>query len=104
MENMPDILKLDISGNPTDWIKYDAAAYYYAKDLVVWDFGEAEILLRGGISQKTGAQSKLNIKPIICVRGEGTGKRYHARPRLTKKSLFSRDRHICAYCSRPFFN
>lgn len=102
MDQLPDILKLDLSGNPTDWIKYDAAAYYYAKDLVVWDLGEDDILLRGGISQATGVQSKLNIKPIICVRGDGMGKRFNSRPRLTKKSLFARDRHICAYCGGKF--
>ena len=102
MEHLPKILKLDIGGNPTDWISYEQAAYYYTKDLVLWDLGEDGYDLRGGISQATGMQSKLNIRPIICVTGDSAGKRFHATPRLTKKGLFARDRNICAYCGQKF--
>ena len=102
--SVPFILTLDMAGNPHQWINHEDAAYYYAKGLVAWDFGES-CTLHGGTSRITQQQSTLNMSSIIAIKGKMLKaeqmQRYN-KPTLTNKSLFGRDRHLCAYCGDVF--
>ena len=97
-----DILALDIAGTPVRWIGPETAAMYYASGKIAWELGDAPIHLRGGIN-RLGVQSGLSIAPIVAVRGGvGTGdyamRKLATAPRVSRRLLFARDRHLCAYC------
>lgn len=105
LEQLPQVLQLDVAGNPNKWITYERSAYYYAKGLVAWSMGEVEYSLRGGTNAKTGQRSTLTINTIIAVKGEMNEKRMRMMslvPQLTNKALFRRDWNICAYCGEEF--
>jgi hypothetical protein len=99
---MVQILGLDSSGSPADWLSVEKAAYYVAKGAVAWDLGETCVTLRGGMNSGTGEQSILELKPIICINGPFHTDRPHKSPPLTRAALFRRDLHICAYCGEQF--
>ena len=101
-----DILALDIAGTPVRWIGAETAAGYYASGKIAWELGDAPIHLRGGIN-RVGLQSGLRIAPIVAVcsgRFDNGGSPEYAvrklgsQPRLSRRLLFARDRHLCAYC------
>lgn len=98
----PLILQLDAAGNPSRWINYEQAAYYYVKDLVLWSIGEDGMRLNGGMSRMTGTRSFLDMSTIIAVRGELDTKHLFRPPVLTNRSLFRRDQNLCAYCGNEF--
>lgn len=99
VKNLPLILALDVAGQPRRWITYHDSCYYYAKDLVAWSMGEQDMTLYGGTSRMTGEQSTLTMNTIIAVRGHVNAKALaHHRVPLTNKTLFRRDRNVCAYC------
>lgn len=104
MRQLPNILQLDIAGNPTRWINYEDSAYYYAKDLVGWSMGEVDFTLYGGTSRMTGEQSTLKMNTIIAIRGKVNPRQFahNNRVPLTNRSLFRRDQHVCAYCGNIF--
>ena len=97
------ILALDSAGAPNRWIDVEAAAHYYAKQLVAWTVGEHEWILRGGVSRSTGQRSMLRLNSIIAVLGKDFMVRNYDRvPSIAKAMLFARDRHVCAYCGARF--
>lgn len=100
MKTKPLILQLDSAGNPTKWIDYEKAAYYYTKDLISWEAGSNEITLNGGVSRITGNRSRLAINSIVAVAGKV--KSNHRAPSLDNRVLFRRDLGICTYCGRSF--
>lgn len=104
MQELPLVLHLDVNGNPLRWITYEDSACYYAKNLVAWSMGEATITLRGGTNAKTGKQSTLTMDTIIAVHGKMNTKQLSINTLvpLTNKTLFRRDRHVCAYCGDVF--
>ena len=91
-----NVLALDSSGLPRAWVNFEDAICYHAKDQVVWSLGDTIATFRGGI-QKDGTQSVLETKSIIAVRGNVTLDKI-GRVTLTNRTLFGRDRHMCAYC------
>ncbi len=97
---MADILRLDSSGHPLQWIGQEEAAIYYAKGMVGWTLGEPFRVLHGGRNRITGLRSYLDIHPVISVRGT-PWTRFRVPP-LTNAALFRRDGHLCLYCGRPF--
>lgn len=97
-----DILQLDVSGRPQSWISPREAAVIYALDGVAWTLGETQLVLRGGIQQATGLQSRIEVHPIIAVRGSIPRRAWRQVPALSNPKLFARDRHICAYCGKQF--
>lgn len=97
------VLALDISGIPRQWISYDAAITYHAKNAVAWALGEVVAKYRGGI-QNDGTMSYIETQSIIAVKGHGFNPHKHAMVALSNKTLFGRDRHICAYCGGHFPN
>lgn len=98
----PQILQLDIAGNPCRWITYENAAYYYAKDLVAWTVGTEGYTIYGGHNRITLSRSFMELNTIIAVKGEMADKHLFRTPTLTNKALFRRDQNICAYCGHDF--
>jgi hypothetical protein len=99
----PAILLLNRGGEALKWINYQTACYYYAKHKVIWALGEHSIVLRGGINAKTGKQSVLTMNTIIAVNNDISPSKYRKNnPTLSNKTLFERDRNICAYCAGTF--
>jgi hypothetical protein len=79
------ILALDSAGAPNRWIDVEAAAHYYAKQLVAWSIGEHEWVLRGGVSRSSGLRSLLRLNSIIAVAGkEFMVRNYDRVPSITK--------------------
>ena len=97
-----DVLQLDVSGRPQAWIPPREAAILYACDAVAWTLGSAFQVLRGGIQRTTGLQSRIELHPIVAVRGTIPSRAWRLTPAITNPKLFSRDRQICAYCGRHF--
>ena len=97
------VLALDISGVPRAWVTHDEAISYYAKDLVAWAMGDVVAKYRGG-TRRDGSQSYLEAASIIAVKGHGFDFNKHNKVVLTNRTLFARDRNICAYCGNHFAN
>jgi hypothetical protein len=95
------VLALDIGGTPRQWISHDNAIVYHAKGAVAWSLGEVIAKYRGGI-QNDGTESYLETPSIIAIRGNGFNPARNGKVALTNKTLFGRDRHICAYCGDHF--
>ena len=97
------VLALDISGVPRQWISSDDAITYHAKHAVAWSLGSIVARYRGGI-QADGRQSYLETPSIIAIRGHGFNPQKHAKVGISNRTLFGRDRYICAYCGKHFAN
>lgn len=92
-----EVLQLDISGRPQAWISAREAACIYATQGVAWTLGETFVVLRGG-TQRSGQPSRIELHPIVAVRGHVPSRAWRQAPALTNPKLFARDRHVCAYC------
>ena len=99
--NHPLILQLDSSGQPQKWIDWQTACIYSAKELIAWSLGEIEFTFYGGKSRLTGEQSTIKTASIIAVKG-GSNKKAYRVPALSNRTLFRRDKHVCAYCGHVF--
>ena len=95
-----DVLQLDVSGRPQAWISPQDAATLYVCDAVAWTIGEPCLVLRGGIQRVSGRQSRVDVHPIIAVRGAVPSRAWRQVPALANPKLFARDRHVCAYCGQ----
>lgn len=104
MRELPLVLQLDQAGNPQCWINHEKAAYYYTKDLIAWTPNAEDFTLVGGINAASMRQSKLTMETIIAVRGKVTGRQIEIMNKvpLTNRTLFRRDRHLCAYCGQNY--
>jgi len=95
------ILRLNMAGQPIEWLDWQEAVCLYARDLVSWSLGEVIKEVRGGCSRMTGERSKMPLPSIIACAGE-----HLARPRssypLSNPALFARDSNLCMYCAQPF--
>lgn len=97
-----NILALDVSGVPRQWINFEQAILYHAKKQVAWTLGDVVAKYRGG-TQADGTESYLESPSIIAIKsGEGFNPSKYGRVVLTNKTLFARDRHVCAYCGGHF--
>ncbi len=97
-----EVLQLDISGRPQAWISAKEAAVIYASDGVSWTLGDAFFVLRGGMQRRTGLQSRIEVHPIIAVKGSVPSRAWRQTPALSNPKLFARDRGMCAYCGHRF--
>ncbi len=95
------ILRLNLAGQPIEWLDWQAAVCLYARELVVWNLGEVAHKIHGGHSRITGKQTVIDLPSIIACGGGQL-----ARPRttypLSNSALFARDKHLCLYCTRQF--
>ena len=97
-----DVLQLDISGRPQAWISPREAAVLYACDAVAWTLGDTFHTLRGGTQRNTGLQSRIELHPIVAVKGAMPSRAWRQAPALSNPKLFARDRYLCAYCGHRF--
>lgn len=82
---------------------YKEYAIQAAKSNILWSMGKYEITLRGGTNARTGQRSKLVIDTIVALDNDTSPFSYIKEvPTLSNKSLFERDRNICAYCGNHF--
>jgi 5-methylcytosine-specific restriction endonuclease McrA len=73
-----------------------------AKDKILWSLGNPIATYRGGYNND-GVRSVIETPPIIAITGtEFAKQKRFPKVILTNNSLFSRDRHICAYCGGKF--
>ena len=97
----PKILRLNLAGQPIEWLNWQEAVCLYARELVVWTLGATIHEVQGGISRLTGERSLVELPSIIACGGERM-----ARPRanypLSNSALFARDNFLCLYCAREF--
>ena len=100
---MSHVLALDASGLPRKWINYEDAITYYAKGMVIWSLGETIATFRGGL-QNSGKISIIETASIIAIKGKGFNIEKVGKVVLSNKTLFARDRHLCAYCGNKFNN
>jgi hypothetical protein len=97
--HLPLILALNKAGEPMHWIDYEDCAYYKAKGKILWTMGQYEVILRGGTNAKTGEQSRLILDSIVAINYDKSPTKHRkVTPSLTNKTLFERDRCLCAYC------
>lgn len=99
------VLRVDPSGMPLDWVSYQEAVKFYFLDKVLYSCGKPLYHLRGGINAITGQQSTLEIYSIIATISEnvnGHERLYSYTPPLTNQTLFARDARICMYCGEAF--
>ncbi|MBC6428768.1 MAG: HNH endonuclease [Cellvibrionales bacterium] len=95
------ILRLNIAGQPVEWVHWQTAVTLYVRDVVAWSLGDTVRRVRGGVNRASGQQTVIALPSIIASNGERL-----ARPRTTyplnNKTLFARDGHLCMYCGGPF--
>ena len=97
------VLALDISGIPRQWISNDDAISYWATESVAWSMGEVVAKYRGG-TQNDGTESYLESPCITAIKGRAFNPQKHKQVALSNKTLFGRDRNVCAYCGGHFPN
>ena len=94
------ILRLNLAGQPIEWIDWQGAVCLYARDLVAWSLGDVVQRVVGGVSRLTGKRSIIELPSIMACGGNRL-----ARPRssfpLTNQALFARDNYLCMYCAAP---
>jgi 5-methylcytosine-specific restriction endonuclease McrA len=100
---MASILALDVTGVPRQWICHDDAISYHATNSVAWSMGEVVARYHGGFN-RDGSNSYLESTSIIAIKGHGFNPQKHAMVALSNKTLFGRDRNLCAYCGQHFAN
>ena len=100
-DRIPRILRLNIAGQPVDWVTWQDAVCLYARDLVIWTVGDPLVTIRGGHSRLDGATSAVDIHSIIACDGRVVSRASHVPP-LTNQALFKRDGNTCLYCGNPF--
>ena len=93
-----EVLQLDMSGRPQAWVSSRESAAIYACDGIAWTLGDPFFVLRGGTQRRTGLQSRIEVHPIIAVRGAVPSRAWRQTPALSNPKLFARDRCVCAYC------
>ncbi len=93
------VLGLDQAGTPHSWLDVEHAAMHYAKGHVAWEAGNSLVTLHGGTNARTLKRSELVINSIISVHGDDYfSKNYDSTISISRRMLFKRDRHMCAYC------
>ncbi|WP_444887211.1 HNH endonuclease [Microbulbifer sp. JMSA008] len=94
------ILRLNLAGQPLDWLTWQEASCLYVRDLVTWSLGGIVQRVRGGFN-RNGERSALDLASIIACGGARMA-RPRNRPPLTNRALFFRDVHTCLYCGSIF--
>ena len=102
-ERIPRVLRLDLSGQPVDWVSWQEAVCLYAREIVVWTIGDPFLRIRGGHSRVDSEMSLVGIHSIIACDGRVVPKA-HSIPPLTNKALFGRDRNVCLYCGKRYID
>jgi len=97
----PNVLKLDVSGVPEDWITPREAAELIAKDMMAWSLGDVVDTFHGGVN-RNGLRTVIEIPSIVAVNGTSNVSLLDIPAGVTREKLFIRDRNMCAYCGDIF--
>jgi 5-methylcytosine-specific restriction endonuclease McrA len=100
--NSTRVLSLDAAGRILDWISWQDAVCLYVRDAVAWTLGDPCLTVHGGHNRQLGAQSRIELHPIVASRGHCHDHAIDPAPALTNVALFSRDRYLCMYCGTRF--
>lgn len=95
------ILRLNLAGQPVEWLHWRQGVCLYARDLVCWTLGGIVRQVKGGKSRLTGDRSVIKLPAIIACGGERLTP-IRVRPPLTNQALFHRDNFQCLYCGNYF--
>jgi len=101
------VLRLDVSGMPLEWIDYRDAVRLYHTRQVAYSCGTLLYRLRGGINAASGNRSIIDVNSIIATQGNThvLGKvRDNYTPPLNNHTLFKRDSYLCLYCGQHFLS
>ena len=101
MKNSPLILRLDVVGQPVQWIPWQEAVVLDCRAMIAWSAGDTQFTFHGGTSRVTGLRSTATVSSIIAVKGrfqDGMGG--DVVPPLRNRDLFLRDAYMCMYCGR----
>ena len=96
------LLSLDSSGRILDWMSWQDAVCLYVRGAVAWTLGDPCLTIHGGMNRLNGAQSLIDLHPIVASRGRARQTVIDPAPALTNAALFSRDRMLCMYCGDHF--
>lgn len=99
----PRILRVNVAGQPVEWLHWQEAVGLYARDLVIWTLGDPVMKIRGGFSRVLQAQTVLQLHSIIACDGHIVHS-LRSTPPLTNRALFRRDANICMYCGNAFLD
>lgn len=97
----PRILRLNIAGQPIEWLSWKDGVCLYARDLVVWSLGGIVRKVQGGRSRLTGLRSVIELPAIVACDGARLSP-IRKHPPLTNRALFRRDNFQCLYCGIYF--
>lgn len=95
------ILRLNMAGQPIEWISWKETTCLYARGLIGWTLGGEVKKARGGISRMTGRRTEISLPAIIACDGERMAP-MRLQPPLTNAALFARDNFQCMYCGQYF--
>ena len=93
----PPALALDIAGVPAGWLHWQDAVYHIAAGDVLWSLGAPTAVIHGGTT-RCGERSRIELPPILALRGVRAGRLLGRVPTLTSAALFARDQMLCLYC------
>ena len=95
------ILRLNVAGQPIEWLNWKEAVCLYARNLVAWTLGGVVKRARGGYAQVDGKRTIIELPAIIACAGECVAP-LRKIPPLTNSALFFRDNCQCMYCGHYF--
>jgi 5-methylcytosine-specific restriction endonuclease McrA len=102
-ERAPRVLRLNVAGQPIEWLSWQDAVCLYARDLVLWTLGDPILEIRGGHSRFDGSRSHVDIHSIVACDGRVVAPSRNVPP-LTNQALFRRDLNTCLYCGGEFLD
>ncbi|NIB39125.1 HNH endonuclease [Pseudomaricurvus alkylphenolicus] len=95
------VLRLNLAGQPLEWIDWQSVVCLYARELVRWSLGGVVRNIYGGYSRLNGCRSHIKV-PAIVACGGGRLAPVRNIPALSNTALFCRDNYQCLYCGRYF--
>lgn len=95
------ILRLNVSGQPVEWLNWQQAVTLVSRDAVAWTLGDRVRAVYGGVSRVTGLRSRIELPSMLACEGHSVI-RHRSNYPLTNRTLFARDGHICMYCGKEF--
>ena len=93
-DRIPRILRLNVAGQPLEWVTWQDAVCLYTREIVIWTVGDPVMRIRGGHSRLDGSPSSVDVHSIVACDGRVVNKE-RAIPPLTNRALFGRDRNTC---------
>jgi hypothetical protein len=95
------ILRLNMAGQPIEWLTWQEAVCLFAREMVIWTLGDVVKRVTGGYSRIDQIQSQVILPSIIACGGSLLAKPRRNYP-LNNTALFARDNFLCMYCAKQF--